>query len=295
MGGFSDLARQSSVLQRRPASRVRIVADSATDILPSHARALGIIVVPNRIILDGVELRDGVDITPAQFYTRLPGVKSAPYTQPPPIADFYHAYQVAFHQGATAVLSIHVSSHLSGVVNHARLARELLAPAPIAIIDSLQAGIGVWPTIIAATQLASAGASIQEVYAGAASILARTRIYFLVESLEPLRRSGRISWATQLLGSLMDVHPILTIRHGEVVPVENVRPYGRGLLRLRELALSSDRIESLLISGSTIESIAHLERLIAERYDGVIQKTWLGATLAANTGPLIGVAVVTRT
>lgn len=185
-----------------------------------------------------------------------------------------------------------MSSHLSGVVERASEACEMLAPAPNFIIDSLQAGIGIWPAIIAASQRAGTGATIQDVYAVAVSMLARTRLYFLVESLEPLRRSGRIGWTRRVLGSLMDVHPILTIEDGDVRPVENVRPYGRALLRLRELALATDQIESLLISGSSIESIAHLETLLAERYRGVIQKTWLGATLAANTGPLLGIAVV---
>ncbi|HLY29821.1 MAG TPA: DegV family protein [Ktedonobacterales bacterium] len=293
MGGRFDPARQSSVWPR-PFSRVRIVADSATDILPHHARAIGIIVVPNRIILDGVTLRDGIDITPAQFFARLPRLRTTPYTEAAPAEDFFYAYQTAFLQGATDVLSIHVSSRLSEVVAHAKAAREFMAAAPIQIIDSLQAGIGIWPAIIAAAQLARVGASIQDVYNITTSTLARTRIYFLVESLEPLRRSGRIGWARQLLGSLLDIHPILTIRNGEVIPVENPRPYGHGLLRLRDLALDTDQIESLLISGSTIESIAHMESLLAARYRGVIHKTWLGATLGANTGPLIGIAVVTR-
>jgi DegV family protein with EDD domain len=128
-------------------SRVRIVADSSTDILPRHAQALGIVVVPNLVVMDGVTLRDGVDITSAQFFSRLPHLRNMPYTLPAAPRDFYLAYQAAFNQGATDVLSIHVSSRLSRVIQHAQAARERLPQAPIYLLDSLQAGIGIWPAV----------------------------------------------------------------------------------------------------------------------------------------------------
>jgi fatty acid-binding protein DegV len=105
-------------------SRVRIVADSSTDIIPRHAQALGIMVVPNLVVMDGAVLRDGIEITSAQFFSRLPYLRSMPSTLPAAPRDFYFAYQTAFHQGATAVLSIHVSSRLSQVIQHAQVARE---------------------------------------------------------------------------------------------------------------------------------------------------------------------------
>src|SRR5215472_10582315 len=99
----------------RSVARVRIVTDSASDILPSHARALGIILVPNRIVLGGKVWRDGVDLTAAQFYAALPASKTLPYTLPAPSEDLYTAYRFAFQQGASEVLSLHVSGRLSKV------------------------------------------------------------------------------------------------------------------------------------------------------------------------------------
>ncbi len=282
----------ASARGRRPA-RVRIVADSATDILPTHAAALGIYVVPNRVILDGAILRDGIDISPSQFFARLPVAKSVS-SEPASAQDFYTAYQTAFARGATEVLSIHISSRLSKVVANALAAKRYLeSPGSVHVIDSQQAGIGMWPAVIGAAKLANFGASIDEVRAATLATLARTRVYFLVESLEYLRRSGRIGRARELIGTLINAHPILTIEDGEVTPFETVRPRSRALYRVRELALSNS-LESLLICGSSIESISELERVLSEGYTGVIQKTWLGPTLAANTGPVLALALVSR-
>jgi DegV family protein with EDD domain len=278
----------------RPPSRVRIVADSASDILPSHARSIGIIVVPNRIVFDGHVLRDGVDISASQFYARLPQATGISYTEPAPPEDLYLAYQTAFRQGATDILSVHVSSRLSKVVHNALTVRNYMVGAPIEVLDSLQAGIGMWPAVIAAAHLARLGASPREIRDTAASILARTHLYFMVESLEFLRRSGRIGRVQGMIGTVLDVHPILTIQRGEVAPVETVRPRARALQRMCDLVLERGRVDSLVICGTGIEPISQMEALLGRRYAGTIQKTWLGPTLGVNTGPAIAIAAVVR-
>ncbi len=274
--------------------RVRIVTDSASDILPSHAQAMGVAVVPSRIIMDGESFRDGVDITATQFYARLPRLRTPPHTEPAAPHEFYHTYQMAFSQGASVIISIHVSSHLSKLVQHARAARDSLAPNAIDVIDSQQAGIGMWPAVIRAAQLARMGAPAQVIHETTISILARTRMYALVESLEQLRRNGRIGRAREWLGTMLDAHPIITIEQGEVTPIETVRPRARGLQRLRELVRDVGAIETMLVCGTSIESIGQIETILAEQYRGPIQKTWLGPAIGANTGPCVAVAVVAR-
>lgn len=287
-----DSTQNLAASRERP--RVRIVTDSASDILPSHAQAIGAIVVPSQIIMDGTSYRDGIDITAAQFYARLPRLRNPPYTEPASPQAFYHVYQSAFRQGATAIISIHVSSRVSKIVEHANIAREYLRPAPIDVIDSYQAGIGMWPAVIRAAQLARMGAQARVIHEAVISILARTHIYVLVESLEQLRRNGRIGRARELLGTLLGAHPILTIDQGEVTPFETVRTRARGLLRLRELVQEAGALETLLICGASIESIGQLETILAEQYRGTIQKTWLGPAIGANTGPCVAVAMVAR-
>jgi len=288
----SPWAHQGNPTPNRP--HVRIVTDSASDILPSHAQAIGAFVVPSWIAMDGAFLRDGIDISASQFYAQLPHLRTPPHTEPATPQEFYHVYQTAFRQGATAIVSIHVSSHLSKIVEHAMIARDHLSPGAIDIIDSLQAGIGMWPAVIRAAQLARMGAPLPVIHETAISILARTRLYALVESLEQLRRNGRIGRARELIGTLLDAHPIITVEQGEVTPVETVRTRARGLARLRELVENAGELETLLICGASIESIGQLETVLAGTYRGVIQKTWLGPAIGSNTGPCVAVALVAR-
>ncbi len=288
----SPWGHQSSPTPNRP--HVRIVTDSASDILPSHAQAIGAFVVPSWIAMDGAYLRDGIDISASQFYTRLPHLRTPPHTEPATPQEFYHIYQTAFRQGASAVVSIHVSSRLSKIVEHAMIARNHLSPGAIDVIDSLQAGIGMWPAVIRAAQLARMGAPLPVIHETTLSILARTRLYALVESLEQLRRNGRIGRARELIGTLLDAHPIITVEQGEVTPVETVRTRARGLARLRELVENAGELETLLICGASVESIGQLETVLAGTYRGIIQKTWLGPAIGSNTGPCVAVALVAR-
>ncbi len=283
----------SASSNRRVSGNVRVITDSASDILPNHARAIGVLVLPNRIVIGGAVLRDGIDITASQFYAHLARAKMPASTQPAPAAEFYQAYREALQQGA-AIVSIHVSSKLSQVVYQAAAARDALAPAPIDVVDSLQLGIGMWPAVIEAARVAHLGASLGEVHAGAQALLARTHAFVLVESLEPLRRSGRIGRAQELLGTLVDAHPILTLDQGETQLVETVRGRGQAVRRLCHVALALGEIETLLLCGTSIESIWEMETVLAEHYRGTIQKTWLGPSIGANLGSAIAVAVVVR-
>jgi DegV family protein with EDD domain len=281
-----------STIGIRTPAHVQIVTDSASDILPSHAQALGIILVPNGIVLNGVTRRDGVDLTAAQFYAALQSTKSLPYTLPAPPQDLYRAYQYAFRHGATEIVSIHVSGRLSQVVEHAVAARDALPGAPIVVIDSFQAGIGMWPSVIHAAQLARMGATARQIEEAVRAVLHRTQLYFMVESLEYLRRGGRIGWAREMIGTLLDAHPILTLRDGTVAPLETARPRRRALERLRDLALQSGTVERLLLCATSVELMGEMEAVLRPRYGGIVENTWLGPTLGANTGPGVAISAV---
>lgn len=274
-------------------ARVRIVVDSSSDILPSQARALGVILVPNRVVLDGTTWRDGVDLTAEEFYAALPRVKTLPRTMPAPPEDLYAAYMWAFRNGATDIVSLHVSGRLSKVVYHALAARDAMPDAQVNVVDTSQAGIGMWPAVIRSAQLAQSGVAAWEIEETALAILRRTRAYFMVESLEYLRRNGRIGRTREVMGTLLDAHPILTIQAGEVIPVETVRPRQHALDRMCELALEGG-VDRVLVCGTTVEGIAELEEILRRRYTGPVQNTWLGPTLGVNTGPAVAIAAVSR-
>jgi DegV family protein with EDD domain len=145
-----------------------------------------------------------------------------------------------------------------------------------------------------AAALAAQGAPPQDIRAHVGAVLARTRLYAMVESLEPLRRAGRIGRARELLGTVLDAHPIITVEQGVVTPVETARPRARALRRMRDLVRALGTLEALIICGTSIEAIAEWEAVLTEGYEHLIQKTWLGPTQGANTGPAIAVAAVTR-
>lgn len=290
----SGASGHGEAFQPHASPRVRIITDSAADILPSHARAIGLIVVPSRIVLDGEVYRDGIDLTASQFYARLPRLRTPPHSEPASPEDFASAFQMAFHQGATAIICINVSSRLSNMAKNAMAARVAVAPHAIEVIDSRQAGIGMWPSVIRAAQLANVGAPPRLIHDTIMSLLARTRMYALLESLEQLRRTGRIGRARALLGTLLDAHPIITVEQGEVTPVDTVRPRARGLSRLCELVHEAGELESLLVCGTSIETIGQIETVLAEGYHSPIQKTWLGPAIGSNTGPCVAVAAVAQ-
>ena len=287
--------RPSGVWNAPPArgpARVRVVTDSTATILPSHAQALGILVVPNRILLEGRVYRDAIDLTAAQFYARFPRTGLAVATAPASAEDFYATYQWAFAQGATAIVSIHASRRVSQVFSNAVAARDALAPAVIDVIDSQLVGVGMWPAVVRAAKLASMWASPQAVHELVVAVLARTRLYSLLESLDYVRRGGRSPRAVNLFGRVMSAYPILTYQGGEAVPVESVRTRRRGLQRMCELALGHGAVESLLVCGTSAEWMAQMEAVLSEVYHGPLEKSWLSPTVGVHTGPSVGIGIV---
>jgi DegV family protein with EDD domain len=201
---------------------VRLVTDSTCDIPADAVAEFGITVVPQGLIFGDEELLDGVDITPDQFFRRLPREDAIPTTTQASPGAFRTAYERLVEEGATAIVSCHLSSNLSGTINSARQAAEGLS-IPVLHVDSrlitLALGIGV----IEAAKAARAGASAEQVQAVAQDTFRRSRLFFTLETLEYLRRGGRMSRGQELFGSLLKVKPILEVRNGEVEAIGRIR------------------------------------------------------------------------
>lgn len=150
----------------------------------------------------------------------------------------------------------------------------------------------MWPAVVRAAKLASMWASPEAVHALVVAVLARTRLYSLLESLEYVRCGGRSARAVRLFGQVMNAYPILTYQGGEAVPVESVRTLRRGLQRMGELALRQGAVESLLVCGTSAEWMAQTEAVLTEMYHGPLEKSWLSPTLGVHTGPSVGIGVV---
>ncbi len=298
--GASWLAPQTTNASsnlRAPVHRVAIVTDSASDLSVDEARALGAVVVPAIIYFGSTSYRDGLDLTSEQFFQALGQTPDLPRTMPADVTSFVATYMRLLGSGATAILSLHTSTELSGALASARAAvqqvsRQLGAPAPIVTLDSRLGTTALLPAVRFAAQMAQVGAPIEVIAAATQERLTRIRMYFLVETLEYLQRGGRIGRAQRLLGTLLDAKPILTIQDGVVAPVETVRPRERAYERLLELVRELGAIEELYV-GQTSDALGQemVERL-SRVYQGPIYRRWVGAGVGVHMGKGVTIAAV---
>jgi DegV family protein with EDD domain len=201
---------------------VAIVTDSTADLPPELTRSRAITVVPLTLNFDGQSLLDGVDIRPDEFYRLLHGVTTHPTTSQPSPGRFAEIYKslLADHD---AVVSIHISQKLSGTYESARQAAGMTDPQRVRVIDSELVSMSLGLITLAASSLAADGSDAGAIEARVIDMRSSIQTYFSVATLEFLRRGGRIGRASALLGSVLQVKPVLCIRDGLVTPLERVR------------------------------------------------------------------------
>ncbi len=210
--------------------RVRIVTDSTADVPPELAAAYDIAVVPAWVVLDGEAYADGSGLTREAFYQRLPEMMPLPTTAAPSAGAFAEAYAQAL-EGADAVVAIHCASTLSSIYQNARVAAQSF-DGRVHVVDSGQLTLGIGFQVLAAARVAQEGGDVAAVLAAVQDIQARVRLIAMLDTLEFLRRSGRVSWAKARLGSLLRIKPFLEVRDGEVVSLPAVRTRRKGLAHL---------------------------------------------------------------
>jgi len=231
-------ARRRTERRAATAGRVAIVTDSLAWLPPEVAARHGIRVVPLHVHIGEEEFTETVDITNREFYARLTNGGPHPRTSQPAVGEFLEAYREAARD-AEGILSVHASSKLSGTCASAAMAagqlREERPYVVVETLDTLQIATAQGIVAIRAAQRAASGAAFGEVLTAAREVLPKPRVLLAVETLEYLRRGGRIGRAQAFLGSLLHVRPILTVEQGEVAPLERVRTRRRAMERLLEL------------------------------------------------------------
>ena len=272
-------------------SRVAIVTDSTADLPLELSRARGITVVPLTLMLDGESLLDGVDITPQQFYRRLVGAKTHPTTSQPSPGRFAKAYEslLANHD---AVVSIHISEKLSGTYASAVQAAQMIDPARVHVLDSQVVSMSLGLLTLAASQMAERGESAHAIVDAVTAIRSHVQTYFSVATLEFLRRGGRIGNASALLGSVLQVKPVLCIRDGVVTPLERVRTFDRALDRVAALTREIDRGQGVCVIVGHAGAEGDAERLsrTLEPVAETLMVQPLGPVVGAHAGPgVVGV------
>ena len=212
-----------------------LVSDSTAGLSREFVEKHGLRIVPLYIKMDGITYRDEVDITAAEFYERLPNCTTVPVTSQPSAGDFATVYRELIDQGATAIISVHLSSGISGTVSSAHAAAEELDGVPVEIIDTQTASVAHMLGVEAGARALASGAGFEEAAAVIRGVLEAQRIVFTVDTLEYLRKGGRIGGAAALLGSLLQFKPLLYFREGEIDALERVRTSKRALKRTVEL------------------------------------------------------------
>jgi len=275
---------------------VRIVTDSTADLPQELVEALDIVVVPLKVCFGKDIYRDGVDISSDEFISRLKKEDYLPVTSQPSPGEFVAIFEQLTARG-DSVISIHISSQLSGTVQSAKTATAMVDSRSVYIIDSGSASMGLGLTVLAAARAAKEGASVRRVLDIVNERVDKGFIIFMVETLEYLEKGGRIGKANSFLGSLLKIKPILTLDEGMVVPLEKVRGEGRAIERMaeivRDMTEGSRRYSTSLIYGNNYASLMRLREKIVPGFNlqaPIIAK--LGPVIMSHTGPeVIGIAV----
>ncbi len=269
---------------------MRVVTDSTAYLPASYLEEHRIEVVPLHVVVAGREHVEGRDITPAEVAAALREYTIVTTSRPSP-AVFAETYARLAADGATHIVSVHLSSQMSGTYEAAALAATE-APVPVVVIDSETIGMAMGFAVVAGAQVAASGGDVDAVAAAIRERLTPSGVLFYVDTLEHLRRGGRIGAASALLGSALAIKPILAVRGGRIVPVEKVRTSARAVARIEAMVL-----EHVTRAGVKVDvAVHHLDAAgraeqIAEHLRGrlpgepEILVVELGAVVGAHVGP----------
>ncbi len=281
--------------------RVRIVTDSTADIPPEVAERLRIAVVPAYVQIGRRSYRDCAcegGLSREEFYARLPTMPVMPTTSVPPAHEFTAAYQrLADEEGADEVIAIVVSTTLSGMYNVAHLGAQDLDRPHVHVVDSGQLTMGLGWMVIAAAEAALKGRPLREVLALVEDIRPRVRVYAMLDTLDYLRRSGRVSWARAKVAQLLRIKPIIEVVMGKVREAGRTRTRRRAIERLVELARSLGPLERLAVLHTYAPEVEEFRRRLAGLIpDRPLLTVPVTTAIGAHVGPRgLGIAAVIGT
>ena len=266
---------------------IKIVTDSGADISPKVAKELGITVVPVYIYFGDKAYKDGVDIGPDELYKRLVEDPIYPTTTQPMPNDFAEAYS-GLSKDADAIVSIHLPAKVSGTCNAALQGIEIAKPkCEVHVVDSFSVSVGLGIIATAAARVAKSGGKLTEVLDETKKAISQTQIRGLLDTLHYLLKGGRITKAKALVGTLLKVKPILTMRDGGLIQAGMARSYDKGIEQLFDFVRNYPNLQEAAISHSTVpeEAMALKKRIASIIGEEHIQMSRIGAGLGVHGGP----------
>ena len=276
---------------------VAVVTDSTAYLPEGFASRQAVSVVPLHVMVDEESGLDGIDFGPVELTKALGEHRMVTTSRPTP-GELAKAYRGVLDEGADAVVSVHLSRDLSGTWEAARLAAEEVGVERVRVVDSRSTTMGLGFAVLGAAAAAADGAAAAEVERVATDIASRTRTLFCLQTVEYLRRGGRIGPAAAVVGTALAVKPLLHVSHGQIVPLEKVRTTSRAVTRLVDLAveIAGDEPVSLAVHHlASPERAAEIAARLEERLpaaEGCLVSE-VGAVIGAHTGAgVLGVVVL---
>lgn len=269
--------------------QIKIVTDSTADLTPALIKEFNINVIPLKVLIGDNVYREGVDITPSKFYELLAQSDKLPTTSQPSPGEFIELYQDLTADGSS-VISIHISGQMSGTVQTANLAKNTLNDRDITVVDSRVVCMALGLVVLAAARAAREGQSKEQILAKIQEVAGKVQTYFVVDTLEYLAKGGRIGKAAALVGTVLNIKPILTIDDGMIAPYEKVRGKNKALDRILELgkefSQQHKKMHCAIVHGNVLEeAIKFHQKVVSElNYcEHVICE--IGAVVGSHAGP----------
>jgi DegV family protein with EDD domain len=275
--------------------KVAIATDSVSNLTPKLVKQYDINIIPQVLNWEGTTYHDGIDITQSEFYRRLATANELPTTSQPSVGEFKEFFE-KIAKGCESILCITVSDHLSGTLDSARGAQQLVKDVPIEVIDSRSASMGQGFIALAAARAVKEGASLAEAADIARQMVPITKAVFVVDTLEFLHRGGRIGGAKRLFGTLLSFKPILHLDDGRIEPLENVRTKRKALARALSIieadTTGKGPLHVAVMHAGNPGEAEQFGREVVDRLKPVeVVETELTPAIGTHTGPgLVGLA-----
>lgn len=274
---------------------IRVVTDSACDLPPSLEQQYGIDIVPLTIRFGEEELVDRKDLTPTEFWARCKASAVLPETAAPSPGAFEDAFRRAVADGCDGVVCISLSGALSATVQSAQLAAKAVADAiPVRVIDSQSITMGEGVMALAAAKAAAAGKGLEDVAGAAEDLVGRVKVYGALDTLENLKKGGRVGGAQAMIGSMLSIKPIIEVSSGKVESESKQRTRSKSLAYLVDKVRQAGKVEQLAVMHGDAPDIEEFLDMMSEVYprDEIIVGD-IGAVIGTHGGPrVIGITFV---